>query len=104
MGDVVSKNILSPSLANSSVCSVESQFPSLPMFVLYVRAKALEEFCNKPLHSQKEVKLVSQPIKLVKNMVYVGSFTSKARVPPLVAPCYQNQSLKTCQVEVVVVL
>ena len=47
--NVVSKEILSPSLANSSVCSVDSQTPSLPMSVLDVRAKALEELRNKPM-------------------------------------------------------
>ena len=44
------------------------------MSVLDVTAKALEELRNKPLHSHKEVKLVSQPSKLVKDKVVVGPF------------------------------
>jgi len=71
---VVRKDILSPSLANSSVCSIDSQSPSLPMSVLDVRAKALEELRNKPLLSQKKVKHISQPTKLVKDKVDVGPF------------------------------
>ena len=72
--NVVSKEILSPSLANSSVCSVDSQTPSLPMSVLDVRAKALEELRNKPMRIQKEEVKVSQPSRLVRDRVDVGPF------------------------------
>jgi hypothetical protein len=53
----VSQDILSPSLANSSVCSMDSQSASLPISVLNARAKSLEEL---------------QPSKLVKDRVDVG--------------------------------
>jgi len=83
-----SKNILSP-IANSSVCSVDSQSPSLslPMSVLDVRMKALEELRKKPLLTQKEQKHVSQPSKLVKDKVDVGPFYG---LPSVVGELYHK--------------
>ena len=57
------------------------------MSVLDVTAKALEELRNKPLHSHKEVKLVSQPSKLAKDKVDVGPFYG---LPSMVGELYHK--------------
>ena len=54
--------------------TIDSQSPSLPISVLDVWAKALEELQNKRLFSQKEAKHISQPTKLMIDKVFVGPF------------------------------
>jgi len=71
----ISVQVLSPPLSiKSPTCSVDSQSPSLPMSVLDIRAKALEDLRNKSALIQSQVKPKSQISKLVQDKVDLGPF------------------------------
>jgi len=82
----VQKEVLSPPLSiKSPTCSVDSQSPSLPMSVLDIRAKALEDLRNKSALIQSQVKSKSQVSKLVQDKVDLGPFYG---LPSIVGELY----------------
>ena len=63
-------------VSNLNTSDVESQGPSLPLSILDVRSKALEEIQNKPakVQSRTEPKKPSQASKLVSEQLDKGPF------------------------------